>query len=190
MYKNYFELINSVEVDTYIKFLEEIAWFSQMTKDVKKQKEKKIKESYKNNKKYTFNNLYDLAFDAEGVGSPDGNNITGYPKIIKEFSNASFGTFNPSNIREDGQPGEVIISFRHKEKTYNMMIEDTEWYENSFTVLINRVLKEAGINQEFIKLPDTDQSVFYCFISKEIYQKALDKKLVPAQSEVDIYLNS
>lgn len=190
MYKNYFELIDRVDVDTYIKLLEEVGWFSEMTDDKKKEKVDSIIQSYKENKKYTFDNLVDILFDAEGFNMEEGDNMTGYPRLLQHLSEESEGVFSPKNIEEKERGDFFVISFSMGGEKYESEIEmETKWFQNSFMDVVNVALEDSGTKLRFIAPPHTaGQEAEYYFIPKEAHKRALKEKLIPSQFEVDVHL--
>jgi len=173
-----------MNANTYIKLLDDIGWFSSMREERRKEKEKRIKEAFLKSEgetKDVFLSLNDVWFDAEGVGEPDGENMTGYPQLLQELSTASDGIFPPLNISEEQNDNDTIsISFEIKGKRYEVTVKDPEWYDDEFINTVNVTLEELGAKQRFFDLPTEDQCQAYCFVSKEAYDFALKKKLIPS----------
>ena len=166
--------------EEYLQLLKDIGWFEFMSTEQREEKEKKIRHCFQNLQgEIGFLELADFAFNAEGVGEPSGNDLTGYPHLLRELAVVSDDQFEPLNVCEKRNANNTVtISFDFRGKNYHSVVENSEWYDESFIKTVNNALKQGVVQQRFFDYPTDDQLQAYCFVPEAAYKMARQEGVV------------
>lgn len=156
----------------YLEQLKELNWFdnSSITEDEMIKRLKIIPYEY-----MVFA-LTEVEFDTESFGD-----CNAYPAIIDQLLKLVDSTFT-WDVACNEQLNSVYITIKGDKSKYVYAIEVRDkWFDNNFIekFLNNTVLPKEQITKRFYALPPCDGSLCFLSITDKLYQKAIDRGIIP-----------
>ena len=165
-----------------IEKLEKIGWFENFPLELQKDTVSVIQ--------WSVNHGYDTlappvaySLDYESIDRDEP-----YGTVIRGFSEASHGIFQPENINEQynrigEHGGEFVISFVNNGIPYSITIpHESDWLHPSFFVFLDRVMDDTGTGLRFIDLnslkADGDQTGDFILANPQAFVQAAQNKLI------------
>lgn len=163
-------------VDAYLQALTDINWF-----DIKQNNKAEIFNrltKQDNHKNFVFC-LYNLWFDSEGF-----EDDKSYSSLLDEILEIIGLTTLSKTVIYNTDSNSVNISLTTEKSTYSYKIDLDEfgdWIDEDFinTFINKQVLGGENIDNSFLVLPMSDQTVQFVFVPQSTYDKAVDKGIIP-----------
>jgi hypothetical protein len=173
---NEFEILKTSEVKKVIEAYRELGLMDNMTdQEIEISITEALQKRHDNPESllYYFDTpLYYFDMETYNFENP-------YEEITLELAKISTGKFKPNNIvdkYEYDQPS--YYSFEMNGKQYETTLEnDSDWLDLSFVILVNKALKEQGINYQFYSLESEGQFAELLFLSQEQYDEIIKRRL-------------
>lgn len=165
-------------IDAYLQALTDINWFDFKQNDKQEIFERLTKQG--DNKNFVFC-LYKLWFDSEGFEDDEP-----YRSLLDEILEIIGLKTLSKNVNYDTDNNLVNISLTTEKSSYDYKInldDFGDWIDENFiNVFINeQVLDGENIDNRFLALPMSDQTVQFVFIPQSTYDKAVGKGIIPEE---------
>lgn len=173
---NKYNSLTTQGVEAYLQALTDISWFVYKTNNKEEILERL--ENEENNNDFVFC-LYNLWFDAEGFEDDERYDRL-LDEIVKIINLKNFSKKVDYNKKDNS----VTILIKTEKTTYNYKInldEFGDWIDEDFiNIFINeQVLKGENMDNKFLPLPSSDQTVQFVFVPESMYNEAVDKGIIP-----------
>ena len=175
-YKNLTEL----GVEAYVKALEEIDWFDLPQNDQKKIEQKLLKEKDPICYALVLDHLH---LDTEGFEF-----VKDYEELFEKIVKLSGLKITSKNFKEDKKNGDLKITIKTKNRTYEYSIDMEnfgDWIDGNFIekFINEEIFKGEKIESRLMALPPLDQTLEFVFIPKEVHKSAVKKGIIPSDME-------
>lgn len=174
----------------YWEKLKKIGWLEYIPKSLQAEIRARFKKNYKTDPTRAHLSLNQTGFDSECIEGIGSNNGCSYHDVLKQLAKDSGGVFHPTHIKDEfvkhGRTRSINVSFRHDRTTYACNVPDSDYFDMSVLDLVNEALEASGRDERFIVVPSDDQLVFIVIVPPEVYERAVDAKLIPASRDVEL----
>jgi hypothetical protein len=135
-----------------------------------------VQEAFNENPLYAWGALGIAAIDSEGICG-----YGSYARHIEYLAEVSNGAFNPKALQDVHVEGwRFRISFELGGNFYEYVTRDCgDYLDDEVFDLINRALREAGEERQFLDTPVTDQVFYFVLVTPQTYRNAERLRVIP-----------
>lgn len=161
--------------EDYLKTLVKIGWFTELPFQEQERLQEELPIAIQESPDYAFYILAVLSIKLYSI-----NHQKAYTKLLKQFTNASFGFFKPYEILELHKNKQVVLFFMHNKKEYEVIMDQNDkLIHRDFIKIINKALIDTNYHSQFIELPRCDDTAEFVLVPKQTFNQALENNLIP-----------
>ncbi len=164
--------------DQYLSALREIGWFEGLPSEAASDAEANVRRAVADGR--DPEPWPEPAwFDCESIYEPGD-----YTALLDLFASASYGTFQPTNVREewDDEAGETVVQFGfdlNGKRFERTLRGDDEWVSPDLFDLLAEAMDSQGHGLAFCDIETGDQTALFFLCNAKAFVRADDAGLIP-----------
>jgi len=168
----------------YLDALEKIGWLAALPADARRELGDRVTRAKGGASTDLCPSLAAVTFDAEMIYGQGPRDADSYHGLIKLLADGSFGQFKPTKIKDtlSADDERAYVSFELGKRAFSINVPlRNDWVEmDVIDVLVNDALRDTGIASRFRRLPASDQTCSLAFVPDDVWRKAVEAGLIPA----------